>query len=79
MNERGVLWIFVGLLACGVSAALFWVANVQRNQNVALQSIMCHAEHFIRADKQITPKQRQQGLRFYVNALRAASLPQCPK
>ena len=55
----------------------FRIEGVQRHQNDALRSIMCHAEHVVKAQPDITAKQRHEALRFYETSLVDAHLKPC--
>lgn len=77
MKHYYALWVVVTLLTAACVFSVLRVQDVQAHQNDAIESIICHAESFIKADKKLTLAQRNQSLRFYRQSLADARLPEC--
>lgn len=75
MRENSILWVLLGLVAAVAVAAIIKTAKVQSNQNYALHSIICFVE--FREKSTLPPKQKQQALVFWGEALAKAHLAPC--
>lgn len=73
-----VLWILVALLGGASVFALVRVQEVQSHQNDALSALICHAEHAVKREPDITSQQRENALRFYQRQIRLEHLKGCP-
>lgn len=71
-------YILVVVIAVTTPIEFSRIRTVQAHQNDAIQSIMCFAEKRTVENKQIPPKQRQQTVRFFEQALSNAGLTPCP-
>ena len=77
MRREIILWIIVALVAASNVVSHVQILSVQHHQNDALRSIICHAEHVVRVQKDIPAKQRREALHFYETSLADAHLKSC--